>query len=198
LGAIGVATYYLEKKYADMLDSKDEAMFENINQSIDYSNKIINDLIDYSSEIKLWLGAATPKSLITGALAQISPPPNIHVTNEIADAPEFQVDTDKMQRAFVNIVQNAFDAMPDGGKLTIRSEQTDNRVIFSFRDTGDGMTQETLNKLWTPLFTTKAKGMGFGLAICRRIVEAHGGKISAESQLKAGTTINLELPLNPK
>jgi PAS domain S-box-containing protein len=196
LDAIGVATYYLRTKYANMLDSKDEAMFENINQSIDYSNKIINDLIDYSSEIKLGLEAATPKSLVTGALAQVSPPLNIHVTDETADALEFQVDEGKMRRAFVNIVKNAFDAMPDGGELTIKSEKADGMVVFSFRDTGDGMTQETLSKLWTPLFTTKAKGMGFGLAICRRIVEAHGGKISAESQLKAGTTIRVELPLN--
>ena len=64
-----------------------------------------------------------------------------------------------------------------------------------FTDTGVGMDEATLSKLWTPLFTTKAKGMGFGLAICRRIVEAHEGCISAESVLGQGTTIRVELPL---
>ena len=60
------------------------------------------------------------------------------------------------------------------------------------------MTPETLGNLWTPLFTTKAKGMGFGLAICKRVVEAHTGKVSAESSIKKGTTIKVELPLNLK
>jgi signal transduction histidine kinase len=60
------------------------------------------------------------------------------------------------------------------------------------------MTQETLDKLWMPLFTTKAKGMGFGLAICKRTVESHTGKVSAESSVKEGTTIRVELPLNLK
>jgi signal transduction histidine kinase len=60
------------------------------------------------------------------------------------------------------------------------------------------MTPETLRKLWTPLFTTKAKGMGFGLAICKRIVEAHGGRIWAESTIGKGTTINIAFPLCKK
>jgi len=103
-----------------------------------------------------------------------------------------------MSRGFANIIKNAFDAMPNGGKLIIKSEKIDDDIVFSFKDAGDGMTQETLGKLWTPLFTTKAKGMGFGLAICRRTVEAHDGKITAESALKKGTTIKVELPLNLK
>jgi signal transduction histidine kinase len=57
------------------------------------------------------------------------------------------------------------------------------------------MTEETLSKLWTPLFTTKAKGMGFGLAITKRIIEAHGGRILLESVFEAGTTVKVELPL---
>jgi PAS domain S-box-containing protein len=198
LNAIQVAAYYLKTKYANMLDSKDESMFESINKSINYSDKIVNDLIDYSSEIKLELETATPKSLVKSALALIPAPQNVQVIDETKEAPEFQVDAGRMSRGFVNIIKNAFDAMPNGGELIIKSEKVDGKIVFSFKDTGDGMTQKTLGKLWTPLFTTKAKGMGFGLAICRRTVEAHDGKITVESALKKGTTIKVELPLNLK
>ena len=103
-----------------------------------------------------------------------------------------------MTRAFVNIIKNAFDAMPNGGELIIQSEKIGESIVFSFKDSGHGMEKETLDKLWNPLFTTKAKGMGFGLAICKRAVEAHDGKITAESQVNEGTTIKVELPLNLK
>lgn len=141
------------------------------------------------------LETATTKSLVENALAQIAPPQNIVVIDETKEAPNFQVDIEKMSRGFVNIVKNAFDAMPDGGKLIIKSEEVGGFVVFSFKDSGNGMTPEMLGNLWTPLFTTKAKGMGFGLAICKRVVEAHTGKVSAESSIKKGTTIKVEFLL---
>jgi signal transduction histidine kinase len=71
-------------------------------------------------------------------------------------------------------------------------------VEFSFKDTGLGMSDQTKSKLFMPLFTTKAQGMGFGLAICKRIVEAHGGKITVESALGKGTTFTVSLPIEQK
>jgi signal transduction histidine kinase len=171
-------------------------MFESIDSSINYSNKIVNDLIDYSSEIRLDLESVTPKSLVNTALAFSSAPQNVVVLDKTCEDPRFEIDAGKMTRAFANVIKNAFDAMPKGGILTIYCKEEAGMMVFSFKDTGEGMTQETLSKLWLPLFTTKAKGMGFGLAICKRAVEAHNGKISAESQLKLGTTITVELPLN--
>jgi signal transduction histidine kinase len=88
--------------------------------------------------------------------------------------------------------------MPNGGKLTIQSDELNDVVKFSFTDTGIGMTQETLSKLWNPLFTTKAKGMGFGLPICKRIVEAHNGKISVASEASKGSTFIVTLPIKPE
>jgi len=88
--------------------------------------------------------------------------------------------------------------MPNGGEVHISSRVEGERVIFTFRDTGCGMSEETIEQLWTPLFTTKAKGMGFGMVICKRNVEAHGGKITLESALGKGTTITVELPTNLK
>ena len=138
----------------------------------------------------------TPKSVVNTALALVSTPENVVVVDKTRELPVLQIDSDKMARAFMNIIKNVFDAMPKGGELTISCEEEAEMAIFSFKDTGDGMTQETLDKIWSPLFTTKAKGMGFGLAICKRTIEAHEGKIAAESKFKSGTTVKVVLPLN--
>jgi signal transduction histidine kinase len=87
--------------------------------------------------------------------------------------------------------------MPDSGTLTVTSKAVKGNVEIVFKDTGTGISEETLSKLWSPLFTTKAKGMGFGLPVCKRIVEAHGGKISVESTLGKGTTVTITIPVNP-
>jgi two-component system nitrogen regulation sensor histidine kinase NtrY len=88
--------------------------------------------------------------------------------------------------------------MPIGGTLTIKSRRINNNVQIAFADTGIGMSKQVLDKLWRPLFTTKAKGMGFGLPICKRVVEAHGGKISVESTVGKGTTFTITVPIEPK
>jgi signal transduction histidine kinase len=88
--------------------------------------------------------------------------------------------------------------MPKGGTLNIASRKTSKNWVIEFADSGDGMTQETLEKLGNPLFTTKAKGMGFGIPICKRIVEAHGGKLLIDSVLGQGTTVTVKIPLNPE
>jgi signal transduction histidine kinase len=88
--------------------------------------------------------------------------------------------------------------MPNGGKLTITSEKYNGEVKFVFTDTGVGISEENLNRLFEPLFTTKARGMGLGLSICKRIVEAHGGTITVESEPNKGTTFTITLPIEPK
>jgi len=128
-------------------------------------------------------------------LSHLEVPSNIHITNETQDRPILKIDTKRMRRVFTNIIKNAIDAMPKGGELTIGSESTEDNVVFSISDTGEGMSKETLNRLWTPLFTTKAKGMGFGLTICKRFVEGHGGKILVESELGKGSTFKVTLPI---
>jgi signal transduction histidine kinase len=88
--------------------------------------------------------------------------------------------------------------MPEGGTLKITSKTVEDKMAIAFADTGIGISKENLSKLGSPLFTTKAKGMGFGLPICKRVVEAHGGQISVESKIKKGTTVTVTIPVNPK
>ncbi len=195
LQGIVASTYYL--KTNTNIEGKGREMLENIEKCIERSNKIINDLIEYSQIIQLELTETNPKRLVDNALEQIKVPSNIKIVNQNSSSPLLTVDIKKMERVFTSIIKNAIDAMQNGGTLTINSHKTSGDIVFSFEDTGEGMTEETLSKLWTPLFTTKAKGMGFGLAISKRLVEAHGGHINVQSIKGKGSTFTVTLPLNP-
>jgi signal transduction histidine kinase len=199
LTGIKGATYYLRNKSSASAHCKTKEMLKTIEECIDYSNKIVNDLLEYSTEMKLDLTETNAKTLIARSKSMVKCPVNVEVVDAVDDEPTIRVDGAKMCRAFVNIIKNAIDAMPQGGTLTITSIKVKDNLEIVFRDTGTGMSKETLSKLrhWVPLFTTKAKGMGFGLAICKRIVEAHGGKIQVESMLGKGTTVIVSFPVCP-
>jgi PAS domain S-box-containing protein len=195
LNGIASALYYLKTKGQSKMGEKEKEMLTIIEKSIDRSNRIIGDLLDYSREIKLDLGEADPKSLLEEALAQLEAPSGISIVKEVESEPKIRVDRDKILRVFTNLIKNAFDAMPNGGVLTIESRKMENDACISFTDTGTGINEENMQKIWTPLFTTKTKGMGFGLPICKRFIEAHGGKILVESQAGKGTTFVLNIPI---
>jgi len=198
LTGIANANYYIKVKHGQKMDEKGTAMLKIIDDAIKYSNKIISDLLEYSREVKPDVIQTTPNHILKQTLSSMEIPTKIKVIDKTQDMPKIKVDPTKVQRVFQNIIKNAFDAMPNGGELTIKIAQLNDTAQISFTDTGIGMTQEILSKIWTPLFTTKAKGMGFGLAICRRIVEAHNGQISIESEVNKGSTITVILPIDPK
>ena len=108
------------------------------------------------------------------------------------------VDLDRMKRAFVNLIENAVDAMPDGGTVTISTKESNGFLEIAFADTGPGLPKEIMENLWKPLQTTKAKGMGLGLPIVKRIVDAHGGDVSVNSRTGEGTTFTIRLALKQK
>jgi len=198
LTSIAGAVYYMKKQLRSGAVGKAEEMLELIEKNIVYSNKIINDLLDYSREMKLDLTENDPRSIIRDVLSLVEIPRRIGLVDLTESEPRMRVDVEKLKRAFANIIRNAVDAMPRNGTLTIKSGRLHGNLAFTFSDTGIGISKETLAKLWTPLFTTKAKGMGFGLPICKRIIEAHGGSISAKSVVKKGTTFTVTLPIEPK
>lgn len=198
LTSIAGAQYYLKKRLNLEANHKIRDMLDLIERNIAYSNKIINDLLDYSREIELEISEKTPKSIVKEALELVEIPKNVKVLDLTKNKPKIRVDAEKIRRVFVNLIKNAVEAMPKGGKITIKSTKTGENLEIIFSDTGVGMSKETLKRLWTPLFTTKAKGMGFGLAICKRFVEAHGGSISVKSALGKGTTFTVTIPIQPK
>jgi len=108
--------------------------------------------------------------------------------------PAIEADAGQLSRALQNLVLNAMDAMPHGGKLIIRTEATDGLVRLEVADTGEGLTKEECERLFTPYYTTKQHGTGLGLAIVQSVVSDHAGRISVESKPGQGTAFRIELP----
>ena len=108
------------------------------------------------------------------------------------------VDTTQLQQVLVNLVKNAAQAMTTGGTLTLQTGETNDDVWVSVADTGGGIPQEQLNRIFEPFYTTKKKGSGLGLMIVQRIVRAHNGRIELDSQVGRGTTFRVWLPLHER
>jgi signal transduction histidine kinase len=197
LSGIKNGAYYLRKKGAACSDADRNYMLHIIDNAVEDTNRIINDLLEYSSELHLDLRKCSFQFIISQVLSKIKIPTNIQVINNNEDC-LFIADDLKLERVFSIIVKNAIDAMPKGGTLTIRSFKDDSKVKFQFTDSGVGIPEEVLGKIFSPLNTTKAKGMGFSLAICKRIVDAHEGRIAVESKVNVGTTFTITLPAKPE
>jgi len=105
------------------------------------------------------------------------------------------IDATQMQQVLVNLVKNAVQAMTTGGTLTLQTGETGDHVWVSVTDTGGGIPQEQLNRIFEPFYTTKKKGTGLGLMIVQRIIRAHDGRVELESLVGRGTTFRIWLPL---
>jgi two-component system cell cycle sensor histidine kinase/response regulator CckA len=119
----------------------------------------------------------------------------VTVVRETQHCGQVKASVDELRRAFTNLVLNALEAMPQGGTLTVRCAQMNHSVVVSVRDTGGGIPPEVQKKIFSPYFTTKAKGTGLGLAGARRAIQAQGGDIRFESVSAKGTTFSVSLPL---
>jgi signal transduction histidine kinase len=104
-------------------------------------------------------------------------------------------DASQIQQLLLNLILNALDAMPDGGELTVQASANRERLELSVIDTGDGIREDMLDKLFVPFSTSKPAGVGLGLGICRRIASSHGGSLTGQNRLERGAEFRLSLPL---
>jgi signal transduction histidine kinase len=114
------------------------------------------------------------------------------------DLPAAPIDAGQMKQALVNLIKNAIQAMTKGGRLTLRTHQASEGVMVTIADTGGGIPQEKINRIFEPFYTTKKKGSGLGLMIVQRIIREHGGRIDLESRVQHGTTFRIWLPLRER
>jgi signal transduction histidine kinase/HAMP domain-containing protein len=128
-----------------------------------------------------------------------APPPGVRVEERHAEAPAILADPVILSRALVNLIENALQAMPQGGTLTLASRPGDRgEVVLEVVDTGVGLTPEARARLFEPYFSTKSSGTGLGLAIVRRVVLGHGGSIDVTSAPGRGTTVRIRLKEAPR
>jgi signal transduction histidine kinase len=118
------------------------------------------------------------------------------VTTKLGEIPLMLLDEEQIQRVFQNMILNAVQAMPEGGKLTIQTVKSGGLIEIIIKDTGVGIPKVNFKKIFQPLFSTKTKGIGLGLPICKQIVEDHSGEITVKSEVGKGSTFTVKLPIH--
>ena len=167
-----------------------------IEEQILYMDKIVSDLQAFVQPVKIDKKPVNTRQLVNSVLETVTIPANISVNMQNQES-EFQIKADPqlLKRVLINLVTNAVQAMPNGGKLSLSTQvNSDGHVAFSVQDTGGGIPDRIKKQIFTPLFTTKPRGQGFGLAVCKRVIEAHGGTISFESTEGRGALFVIDIP----
>ena len=166
-----------------------------IEKNVEYINKIVADLQDFAKPLNPTAMEIDLKRIIDEVANNRRIPENIQASIKVENGAEkIVVDSAYVQRILSNLVNNAVQAMPNGGKLTVHAYREGKDNVITVEDTGVGIPEEAKSKLFTPLFTTKSKGQGFGLAVVKRMTEALGGTVTFESQAEKGTKFIVRLP----
>jgi signal transduction histidine kinase len=198
LGVMTNALYYLDSVLADAPPKVRDHIGKLRNQ-VRLSESIITGLLDFTRT-----SVAQPKvvplpQLIEEQLARVEAPRDVHVVRDLqAGLPDLLVDPVQVGQVLFNLLANAVQAMENsGGTLTLRARRRDDRVLIDVSDTGPGIPPDQLEKIFEPLFTTKARGIGLGLSVSRTLATANGGTLTASNQPGGGAVLTLDLPVAP-
>ena len=193
-----VNTLYLAQKKLELSSNKDLGeLLETMGERVEYMSKVVYHLQEYARPVNPKLVETDLHQLLKETLSALRVSENVEVSIETegdVDSPRLMVDLRLMKRVFISLAMNALQAMPQGGQLRIKASTKPMTTLISFQDNGVGMSEENLEKIFRPLFTTKARRQGLGLDVCKRLVEAHQGKITVESELGGGSTFTVEIP----
>jgi PAS domain S-box-containing protein len=199
LQAITSDVYLLKSELGSMPQSETkervQESLEGIENNVYYINKIVLDLQDYAGPMKPVAHKANLEDLCEELLLRKDMPENIKTSCHVEKGAKMVYsDSDVLKRILNNLVTNAVQAMPKGGDLAIHAKKELNEIIIEVQDSGEGIPEEVKPKIFAPLFTTKSKGQGFGLAVVKRMTEALGGTITFESEEGKGTKFSIRLP----
>jgi two-component system sensor histidine kinase AtoS len=178
-------------------DGAGRAVIKDVLTEISGMNRIIGDLLTFARPTALNRTAVNMRELIETCVSTVllakGADARIATVLELGEGNAL-VDEVLMRQALGNLVQNAVEAMPDGGTLTVRS-QRDRQLVIIMKDTGIGVSREQYRKIFLPFFTTKDTGVGMGLALTHKIITAHGGRVEVESKEGSGTTFTVVVPM---
>jgi signal transduction histidine kinase len=200
LNVIRNCAYLLNMALSEKADEESLNTLKVLDKQIDAANKIVTDLLDFTRIRPPQQIRADLKTMLRECVSYQAVPENIKVNiNLNGHVQPVRTDPEQMNRVFSNIISNAIQSMNSkGGELDIDAAIDNDYVSVLFKDTGCGIPPENLEKIYEPLFTTKPKGIGLGLAISRRLVEQNGGKIEVASKVGQGTTFTVKLPLEKR
>ena len=199
LNVIRNCVYLLNMPLTDKEDEEALNTLKVLDKQIDIANKIVTDLLDFTRIKPPSLIKVDLNNLINESLSWVEVPKNITIAANLnGNSLPVKTDAEQISRVFTNIISNAIQAMNGKGELKIDTGLENGFAWTKFTDTGCGIPEENLEKIFEPLFTTKPKGIGLGLAITKRLVEQNGGKIEVASQIDKGTTFTVKLPLEKR
>ncbi len=201
LAGVLVYTQLLSKKVNGDAFKREEALgyLSKMESEVGRCSRIIRNLLDFARQTEPMLRLVDINQVIEQVLAMVGHQAqlqNVMVVKEFSPSlPKVMADFDQLQQVFTNLTLNAIQAMPEGGRLTLRSSVMDGDILVDVQDTGCGISRENLSKLFTPFFTTKVKGkgVGLGLAVVHGIIERHKGRIKVQSEVGKGTTFSVYL-----
>ena len=174
-------------------------MLETIEEQTLYINKIVTDLQDFTKPVIPQLQQVNVERLVKDTLKTIKIPTTITTSIKIQkNLPDLLIDPSMTQRILTNLLTNAVQAILETGEITIVASSQNQHAIIAVTDTGTGIPDEVKPKIYQPLFSTKARGQGFGLAVVKRLVEAQNGEITFQSEKGKGTTFTVILPTQNK
>ena len=205
LAGVLVYTQLLAKKIAGDSLPKEKALdyLSKMESELTRSSRMIRNLLDFARQSEPYLREVDGNEVVDRAFSLVGHQAelqNIEVIKEFSPSlPKVMADFDQLQQVCANLILNAIQAMPDGGKLTLRTSiDNENQLKVEIEDTGCGISPENMRKLFTPFFTTKGKGkgVGLGLAVAYGIIQCHQGRIEVQSkEEEEGTTFTIYLPL---
>jgi signal transduction histidine kinase len=171
-----------------------EEMAETIDDSVDYVVRILEDLRTLTTHRELVKSQVDLAELVEHSLGSVVIPQSVKVERAFTGPVNINVDSTSIRRCIGNLVKNTVEAMPEGGTLTLSVNVDEKSVELVVKDTGNGISDEVMRSLFKPFYSTKSSGRGLGLALCKSVVEAHGGRITVESRLGEGTAFKVMLP----
>jgi PAS domain S-box-containing protein len=178
-------------------DPPAQETIRSIGNEIAGMNRIIGDLLTFARPASLNRVRVRIKELLQGCLSSAlqasGAGPEIQAGIDVEDI-EASLDEVLMRQAFTNLIQNAIEAMPGGGTVSLQSGKKNNDLVIMIRDTGAGVAPAMVKKIFLPFFTTKDKGVGMGLALAHKVIASHGGRIEVESEEGKGTAFTVILP----
>jgi signal transduction histidine kinase len=175
--------------------------FQVIEEEISRINQIVDQFLRFARPAPPLLQKTDALSIFEETLQLLRPQIEKHriiVQKEFQAFPPISMDREQMKQVILNLLLNAVQAMPNGGRLTLRGQvsENDHWVTLSIEDSGIGIPSEDMNKLFDPFFSTKEGGVGLGLSIAHRIIDQHRGKIEVESSPGKGTLLTIWLPIS--
>jgi signal transduction histidine kinase len=195
LGVLTNALYLVRSALPNGPDARVTRNLDTAEREIGAMVIIVESMLDFARDREPQMDRVNLAELVDESLSVAPAPPGIEVVRVgLDELPPVEADRQQLRQVLLNLISNGYEAMTDGGVLTVEAEATDDRFAIRVSDTGSGMDEETANHVFDAFYTRKAKGIGLGLAVSKRIVDAHGGAITTESAVGVGTTFSVTMP----